>query len=377
MQENARMKIAQVSPLVESVPPQLYGGTERIVSYLTEELVRQGHEVTLYASGDSLTAARLRPMCDRAIRLGDSLADPVAHHMLLLERVVRETRNFDLVHFHLDYLPFSLIRRHAIPALTTLHGRLDLMGLPPLFREYSDMHLVSISDAQRKPMPWAGWAATVHHGIPEDLYQQGDGDGGYLAFLGRISPEKRVDRAIEISRQVGMPLRVAAKVDGADKTYFEENIRALLGDANVDFIGEIGEVEKNEFLGNARALLFPIDWPEPFGLVMIEAMACGTPVIAFRGGSVEEIIEDGITGFVVSDIDEAVKAVSNLDAIDRSVCRARFEERFSVSRMCRDYVRAYRHVLDTHAASAHKNGHFQHHLSGALLSDELTSTETE
>ena len=371
------MRIAQVSPLLESVPPQLYGGTERIVSYLTEELVRQGHEVTLFASGDSLTSARLRPMCDRALRLSESLADPVAHHILLLERVMREAHNFDVMHFHLDYLPFSLIRHHAIPAVTTLHGRLDASCLPPLFREYCDMRLVSISDAQRKPMPWAGWAATVHHGIPEDLYKQGNGDGGYLAFLGRISPEKRVDRAIEISRRVGMPLRVAAKIDGADKTYFEENIRTLLEDANVDFIGEIGEGEKNELLGNARALLFPIDWPEPFGLVMIEAMACGTPVIAFRGGSVEEIIEDGVTGFIVSDIEEAVKAVSSLDAIDRSVCRARFEQRFSVSRMCRDYVSTYRRVLDGHAASAHKNGHFQHNLSGALSSDEFISTETK
>jgi glycosyltransferase involved in cell wall biosynthesis len=371
------MRIAQVSPLLESVPPQLYGGTERIVSYLTEELVRQGHEVTLYASGDSLTSARLRPMCDRALRLGDSLADPVAHHMLLLEHVMREAHNFDIVHFHLDYLPFPLIRRNGIPSLTTLHGRLDASGVPSLFREYSDMHLVSISDAQREPMPWAGWAATVHHGIPEDLYKQGDGDGGYLAFLGRISQEKRLDRAIEIARQVGMPLRVAAKIDGADQTYFEENIRDLLGDANVDFIGEIGENEKNEFLGNARALLFPIDWPEPFGLVMIEAMACGTPVIAFRGGSVEEIIEDGVTGFVVSDIEEAVKAVLNLDAIIRSVCRARFEQRFSVSRMGCEYVNVYRRILDPEAASIRGNGHLKHHLRGALLSDELTITKRE
>ena len=367
------MRIAQVSPLLESVPPQLYGGTERIVSYLTEELVRQGHDVTLYASADSLTSARLRPMCDRALRLGDSLADPVAHHLLLLERVMREADTFDIVHFHLDYLPFSYIRHLGIPALTTLHGRLDASGLSPLFREYCDMHLVSISDAQRKPMPWASWTATVHHGIPEHLYKQGDGKGGYLAFLGRISREKRVDRAIEISRRVGIPLRVAAKIDTADKTYYEESVRDLLCDSNVVFIGEIGEREKDDFLGNARALLFPIDWPEPFGLVIIEAMACGTPIIAFRGGSVEEIIEDGVTGFVVSNIEEAVEAVSNLDAIDRSVCRARFEKRFGVSRMCHDYVSTYRRVLG-HTASIHMNGHFKRHLPGALSSDELTAT---
>jgi glycosyltransferase involved in cell wall biosynthesis len=370
------MRIAQVSPLVESVPPQFYGGTERIVSYLTEELVRQGHDVTLYASGDSLTSARLRPMCDRALRLHcEGLIDPMAQHVLLLEHVMQEARDFDVIHFHLDYLPFSHIRRLGIPALTTLHGRLDIACLQPVFREFNEMHLVSISDSQRKPMPWAGWAATIHHGIPEDLYKQGDGRGGYLAFLGRISPEKRVDRAVEISQRAGMPLRIAAKIDAADKIYFEENIRDLLDSASVDFVGEICESEKDEFLGNARGLLFPIDWPEPFGLVIIEAMACGTPIVAFRGGAVEEIIEDGITGFVVSNIDEAVEAVSNLGAIDRSVCRARFEQRFSVSRMCRDYVSAYRRVQG-YAASARKNGHFKHNLlPGAVLSDELTTTE--
>lgn len=372
------MRIAQVSPLYESVPPQLYGGTERIVSYLTEELVREGHDVTLYASGDSMTAARLRPVLDRALRLSSGpLTDPMAHHILLLEEVFREAHEFDIVHFHLDYLPFSLIRRLKVPAITTLHGRLDTPDLQPLFREFSDMHLISISDAQRAPVPWAGWWTTVHHGIPEDLYSPGDGGGNYLAFLGRISPEKRVDRAIEIARRVGMPLRVAAKVDTADRAYFEGDIRALLSDANVEFVGEIGEQTKNEFLGRARCLLFPIDWPEPFGLVMIEAMACGTPVIAFRGGSVEEIIEDGVTGFIVNDIDEAVRAVEHLDAIDRLKCRARFEQRFSVGRMCRDYVSAYRRLLDRHMASPQQNGHFQRYLRGELLSNVLANTEAE
>src|SRR5579862_2396039 len=289
------MRIAQVAPLHESVPPRLYGGTERIVSYITEELVREGHDVTLFASGDSVTRARLVPMCDRALRLHcGSLRDPLAHHLLMLERVMDEAHNFDIIHFHLDYLPFSSIRRFQFPAVTTLHGRLDIPDLAPIFQYFRDMHLISISDAQRIPLPWARWANTVYHGLPERLYRKGNGDGNYLAFLGRISPEKRVDRAIEISRGAGLPLRIAAKVDAADKEYFEANIRGMLRDSDVEFVGEIGDREKNKFLGNARALLFPIDWPEPFGLVMIEALACGTPVIAFRGGSVAEIVEDGV-----------------------------------------------------------------------------------
>lgn len=341
------MRIAQVAPLHESIPPRLYGGTERIVSYLTEELVHSGHDVTLFASGDSVTAANLQPMCDRALRLhGGALIDPLAHHMLLIERVMEIAHTFDILHFHLDYLPFSLIRHNRIPGVTTLHGRLDVPDLQPIFRHFRDIHLISISNSQRTPMPCARWAATVYHGLPESLYTIGKGDGGYLAFLGRISPEKRVDRAIEISRRVGIPLRIAAKIDSADKSYFEENIRGLLEDSDVEFVGEIGEYEKNEFLGNARALLFPIDWPEPFGLVMIEALACGTPVIAFHGGSVDEIIEDGVTGFVVSSVEEAVRAVSKVDMLDRATCRSRFEERFSARRMCQDYVQAYRHITD-------------------------------
>ena len=366
------MRIAQVAPLHESVPPKLYGGTERIVSYLTEELVRRGHEVTLFASGDSLTSARLRPMCDRALRLHrGSLVDPLAHHMLLLEKLTREINDFDVVHFHLDYLPFSQIRRLNIPAVTTLHGRLDIPDLVPIFREFRDMHLISISDSQRKPLPWANWLATVHHGMPEDLYTQGNGDGGYLAFLGRISPEKRVDRAIEISRRVGMPLRVAAKVDDSDKAYFDSKVCPLIKDADVEFIGEIGDHDKVDFLGKAKALLFPIDWPEPFGLVMIEAMACGTPVIAFRGGSVAEVIEDGVTGFIVDSMDDAVEAANNLDLINRSACRANFLRRFSAGRMCRDYVRAYQRVANDRQASAPTTGTLLNRYSGALLADVL------
>jgi len=366
------MRIAQVAPLHESVPPKLYGGTERVVSYLTEELVRRGHDVKLFASGDSLTSARLRPLCDRALRLHHgTLVDPLAHHMLLLERVAQEINDFDVVHFHLDYLPFSQIRRLNIPAVTTLHGRLDIPDLIPIFREFRDMNLVSISDSQRKPLQWASWLSTVHHGLPDDLYAQGNGDGGYLAFLGRISPEKRVDRAIEISRRVGSPLRIAAKIDQADKAYFDSKISGLIQGTDVEFIGEIGDHEKRDFLCNAKALLFPIDWPEPFGMVMIEAMACGTPVIAFRGGSVAEVIKDGVTGFIVNTIDEAVEAAKNLDLIDRTVCRSHFLRRFSAGRMCRDYVRSYQRAADLRQPTSKTPAKLLSQYSGDLLSDVL------
>lgn len=336
------MKIAQVAPLYESVPPRLYGGTERVVSYITEELVRLGHDVTLYATGDSRTSARLRSVCKQALRLqGGKLQSPLAHHLNLVESVAQEADEFDVVHFHLDYLPFSQIRRLEIPAFTTLHGRLDIPDLYPLFREFDDMRLISISDAQRAPIPWASWLTTVHHGIPEDLYQPRFLQGSYLAFLGRISPEKRVDRAIEIARQAKMTLRIAAKIDDVDRNYFEAEIRHLLSNSDVDFVGEIGEHEKADFLGNAAALLFPIDWPEPFGLVMIEALACGTPVIAFRRGSVVEIIEDGFTGFIVENVEQAIAAVKRIPTIDRFSCRQRFLERFTSRRMCEQYLAAY------------------------------------
>lgn len=340
------MKIAQVAPLYESVPPKLYGGTERVVSYITEELVRLGHEVTLYASGDSQTSARLRSVCDRALRLdGGKLLSPLAHHLNLVETVAQEADEFDVVHFHLDYLPFSQIRRLEIPALTTLHGRLDIPDLYPLFREFDDMRLISISDAQRAPMPWASWLTTVHHGIPEDLYEPRFSSGDYLAFLGRISPEKRVDRAIEIARRAGMPLRIAAKIDDADRSYFEAEISDLLANSDVEFVGEIGELEKTDFLGNAAALLFPIDWPEPFGLVMIESMACGTPVVAFRGGSVAEIVDPGVTGFIVENVEEAMDAVKRIPSINRRACHERFLERFTSRRMCEEYLTAYEHGI--------------------------------
>ena len=341
------MRIAQVAPLYESVPPRLYGGTERVVSYLTDELVRQGNEVTLFASGDSRTLAELRPVCERALRLeGKKIVDPLAHHMRMLEMVAQEAADFDIVHYHVDYLHFPVTRRQKISTVTTLHGRVDIADVHPIYREFREMPLVSISDAQRAPIQWANWVATVHHGLPEQRYVSHENPGKYLAFLGRICPEKRVDRAIEIAKRVGMPIKIAAKVDPADQVYFEAEIRRLLDHPLVEYIGEIGEGEKSDFLGNAYALLFPIEWPEPFGLAMIEAMACGTPVIAFRMGSVPEIVEDGKTGYVVENLDEAVKAVERTWTLDRKICRRIFDERFSAGRMCRDYLSVYQQICN-------------------------------
>ena len=336
-----QMKIAQVAPLYESVPPRYYGGTERVVYHLTEELVHQGHEVTLFASGDSATSGTLVPICPQALRLDDNCVDSMAHHILLLEQVGQAADRFDIIHFHVDYLHFPLSRLKKWPQVTTLHGRLDLPDLPPLYEEFSEMPVISISDAQRRPLPRARWMDTVYHGLPPDLYPYRSTPGEYLAFLGRISPEKRVDRAIEIAERAGLPLKIAAKVDPADRTYFEESIRPLLTASHVEFLGEISEEEKGSFLGNARALLFPIDWPEPFGLVLIEALACGTPVIASPHGSVPEILEDERTGFIVDSVEEAVGAVGQLASISRRDCRAAFEERFTAARMAREYVRVY------------------------------------
>jgi glycosyltransferase involved in cell wall biosynthesis len=342
------LKIAQVAPLYESVPPQAYGGTERVVSYLTEELVRQGHDVTLFASGDSVTRARLVAACPRSLRLDTGCRDQFAHHIIMLEQVFQRADEFDVIHFHCDYLHFPLSRRHPVPHVTTLHGRLDLPDLQPLYRMFADQPVISISDSQRRPLAWADWQGTVYHGLPLDLHTFRDRPGQYLAFLGRISPEKRVDRAIEIARRAGLPLRIAAKVDPADRNYYEEEIRPLIEAAGpaVEFLGEVGGKAKDEFLGNAYALLFPIDWPEPFGLVMIEAMACGTPVIAYRHGSVPEVMDDGVTGFVVGDIDEAVAAVGRVDELSRRRCRDVFEERFCVARMAHDYLAIYRRLVE-------------------------------
>ena len=347
------MRIAQVAPLHESVPPRLYGGTERVVSYLTEELVRQGHDVTLFASGDSRTAANLRPVSERALRIGSGpLSNPLAYHLLEAEYVLQGADQFDVIHSHIDFPLFPHIRRRKLPALTTLHGRLDQPDLFPLFREFRDMRLVSISNAQRTPMPWARWVATVHHGLPEDLLSPGTGAGQYLAFLGRVSPEKGLAQAIQISRRAGLPLRIAAKVDGIDQQYFEKNIKRLLDQPHVEFLGEIGEREKQHFLGEAAALLLPVVWPEPFGLVMIEAMACGTPVIAFPHGSVTEIIEDGVTGFLVPDAEAAARAVQRIPTLSRARCRAVFAERFSARRMCDAYLRVYTEIAQANLAAA-------------------------
>ncbi len=339
------MRIAQVAPLIESVPPKLYGGTERVAAYLTEELVRQGHQVTLFASGDSETSAELVPIVPRALRLDRKYINPEIFHLLLIEQVYQRAGDFDVIHFHLDALHFPVTRRMGLPNITTMHGRLDLPELHALFREYQEIPVVSISEAQRHLLPHACWQATVYNGVPAGSYTFREEPGSYLAFLGRISPEKRVDRAIEIARRVGMPLRIAAKVDPADEKYFQERIRPLLDDPLVEYLGEIGEREKDAFLGNAYALLLPIDWPEPFGLVMIEAMACGTPVVAYRHGSVPEVVDHGVTGFIVDDIESAAAALWQIDSISRHNCRQVFEKRFSASRMARDYVAVYNDVI--------------------------------
>lgn len=344
------MRIAQVAPLYESVPPRLYGGTERVVSYLTEELVRQGHEVTLFASGDSRTSAELVPVSPRALRLDPRVVDPYAHQMLLLEAVTKRADEFDLIHFHIDYHHFPLSRRSSTPQLTTLHGRLDIPDLLPVFREFPEMPVVSISEAQRAPLPWLNWLGTVYHGLPLDLYRFQPQPGKYLAFLGRISPEKRVDRAIEVAKRLDMPLKIAAKIDKADRDYYEEQIKPLFDHPLVEYIGEINEHEKEEFLGNAYALLFPIDWPEPFGLVLIEAMATGTPVVAFGHGSVPEVMEDGVTGFIVSSLDEMVEATRRVADLSRERCRQVFEARFTAKRMAEDYVALYEEIVQQRQA---------------------------
>jgi glycosyltransferase involved in cell wall biosynthesis len=337
------MRIAQVAPLTESVPPRLYGGTERVVGYLVDELVRAGHHVTLFATGDSRTTAELVPIYPVGLREAGGL-NPVLLHTLEVEQLARRAEEFDVVHFHIGEIHFPLARRMPVPHVTTLHGRLDLPELELLFREFDDVPVVSISDAQRAPLPHACWAGTVYHGLPPGLHRFNPGPGSYLAFLGRISPEKRADRAIAIATACGYPLKIAAKVDPVDREYFEDEIRPLLDNPLVEFIGEIDERQKTDFLGNARALLFPIDWPEPFGLVMIEAMACGTPVVAFRGGSVPEIIDDGVTGLIVDGLDEAIEATRRVHRLNRYRCRATFERRFSVPRMAADYVQIFQQL---------------------------------
>jgi glycosyltransferase involved in cell wall biosynthesis len=339
------MRIAQISPLYESVPPKLYGGTERVVHFLTDALVDLGHEVTLFASGDSTTSAELVPCVPTALRL-NRCADPIAPHVAMMEQVFARAGDFDLLHFHTDYFGFGLARRQAVPCVTTMHGRLDTPEFAQIFRTYAEAPVISISDSQREPLPYANWQGTVYHGLPLNLYDLYPARGRYLAFVGRISPEKRVDRAVEIARRLGMPLKVAAKIDGKDRDYFENEIKHLFDDPLVQFVGEIGEAEKNAFLGGAAALLFPIDWPEPFGLVMIEAMACGTPVVAFRCGSVPEVMRNGVSGYVVDTIDEAVTATARAVELPRHRVRRYFEERFAAPRMAQDYVAIFEAMIE-------------------------------
>jgi len=355
VEEVLPMKIAQIAPLCERVPPAFYGGTERIVSYLTDELVRHGHDVTLFASGDSHTAGELVRCCDMALRLNPVVRDALPYHMIMLEEVRQRADEFDLLHFHIDIVHFPLIRPFAGRTVTTLHGRLDLPDLVPFYSAFSDIPLVSVSDDQRRPLPPVNWVGTVRHGLPRDLlpFRQ-RAKGGYLAFLGRISPEKRPDRAIEIAARAGLPLKIAAKIDKVDQAYWNDVVKPLVeSHAGVEFVGEINEQAKATFLGNARALLFPIDWPEPFGLVMIEAMACGTPVIAFRQGSVPEIIEEGVSGFIVESVDEAVAATARLDALDCAAIRRCFEDRFTAERMARDYLAIYHALAGVRMEAAH------------------------
>jgi glycosyltransferase involved in cell wall biosynthesis len=343
------MRIAQVAPLTEAVPPKLYGGTERVVCWLTEELVALGHDVTLFASGDSQTTAKLEAAWPRSLRLDGAIRDANALHMMMLEQVRRQAHDFDVLHFHLDYYPFSLFSRQSTPFVTTLHGRLDLPEHQPVFKVFSSVPVVSISNAQRRPLPHAGWVRTIHHGLPERLLMPSHVKRDYLAFLGRIAPEKAVDRAIHIAHRCGIPLKIAAKVDNADRDYFEAQIRPLLDSPLIEYLGEIGDHEKSNFLSGAMALLATIDWPEPFGLVMIEAMACGTPVIAFNRGSVPEVVDDGLTGFIVEDETSAVAAVSRLSGLSCDKVRRRFEERFTARRMANDYLSVYRSLMAKHA----------------------------
>ncbi len=341
------MRIAQISPLYESVPPRLYGGTERVVSYLTEELVKEGHEVTLFASGDSVTSAELVSICESSLRLEPRCMDPIAFHVIMIEEILRRRHLFDIIHSHIDYLGFVLARRTDAPVINTLHGRCDLWEQSFLFPEFSESGLVSISNAQRRPFPHANWVATVYHGLPPDLYTANYGKGDYLLYVGRISPEKKVEAAIEIALKSGLSLKIAAKVDKMDAPYFEASIKPLLDNSLIEFLGEVGDTEKNRLIGSALAFLHPVDWPEPFGLSLIESMACGTPVIARKRGSIPEVVDHGITGFIFEHNDEAVHFIRNrLPSFSRKGCRRHFEKRFLAERMAQDYVSVYQAVLD-------------------------------
>lgn len=335
------MRIAQISPAWESVPPQGYGGIERVISYLTEELVRLGHDVTLFATAESKTAARLVPISEHAVRQAPDLHDATPLHVAACAMALKQADAFDVLHFHIDFVHFPLVESTTVPTVTTFHNRLDEPELRPMFEQFAKIPVVSISQSHRTPAPNLNWVANIYHGLPLDLYHLQDTPQDYLAFLGRICPEKGVDRAIKIANRVGMPLKIASKIDDNQRQYLEEEIRPLLDLSDVEFVGEVSDAEKQDFLGNAKALLFPIDWPEPFGLVMIEAMACGTPVIATRCGAVPEVMNDGVTGYVCDNVDECVNAIMKLDRLSREQCRLTFEERFSVTRMANDYVATF------------------------------------
>jgi glycosyltransferase involved in cell wall biosynthesis len=339
------MRIAQIAPLAESVPPKLYGGTERVIAWLIEELVDLGHQVTLFASGDSNTRATLVPVWPRALRLGRPRSDPIAAQAALLEAMARHAAEFDVIHAHVDWLHLPLLSRLGVPFLTTPHGRLDLPGLPDIVRHFPQAPFVSISNNQRRPVPSANWLGTVYHGLPVQSLQPSFEPGTYLAFLGRLTVDKGPEAAIRIARTAGMPLHIAAKLPRNERGYFKETLEPKIDGQQVQLTGEVNDQTKERFLAGAAALLFPIDWPEPFGLVMIEAMACGTPVIAFRSGSVPEVVDDGVTGFIVEDESGAVQAIRKLAEIDRRAVRARFEQRFSAKRMAQDYVRHYEMMI--------------------------------
>ena len=343
------MKVAQIAPLWESVPPVLYGGTERVVSFITEELVRQGHDVTLFASGDSTTKARLIPMCPEALRLSKVITNYDAPLTAMLEKAFSVADEFDIIHSHLEFLPFPLAKRCRTPTLTTLHARLDLPELVPVFRKFADLPVVSISDAQRAPMPWVNWQATIHHGLPKELYAPHAESGKYLVFLGRIAPEKGLDQAIEIAKRVEMPLRIGAKIDPTNAEYYHAVIEPLLDHPLIEFVGEVTDLEKDDFIGDAYAMLAPYDWPEPFGLVFIESLACSTPVIAYRRGSIPEIIDHGITGFVCETMEEMIQSVRHVSLLKRAQCRQAFEARFSTERMVRDYIKVYEQLVGVQA----------------------------
>lgn len=358
------MRIAQVAPLFEAVPPQLYGGTERVVHYLTEELVEMGHDVTLFASGDSVTKAELIAIVPESLRMDPDCIDPLAHHIIQLEKVLTLHNCFDIIHFHTDFFHFPLTSRIQTPVVTTIHGRVDIPDLQPLFNLFNSEPVISISLSQRAPLPQANWIGNVYHGLPENLHKMGSGEGNYLAFMGRISPEKGVDKAIEIAVQSGIPLKIAAKVDKADKEYFELEIKQLLDNPLVEFVGEINEREKSAFLGKAKALIFPINWSEPFGMVMVEAMSCGTPVIAFNRGSVPEVVDDGVSGVIVTNVEEAVSAIEKINTISRTGVRKVFEEKYTASRMAKDYLKIYELLAEQqNHNSNHGNHGYPDHLN--------------